>query len=125
MACFHACAVACCEAGVLAFATPLGIAVGVTGCTGVCAVACATAAFVPPACFGNDTTLRVLRTGDGRLVETAIREAYESRKPEVRSGAYRGETSTGMKVELRLDGQGKPESAYPMYQGPKYQGPKK
>jgi hypothetical protein len=58
-------------------------------------------------------------------VETAIREAYESRKPEVRSGAYRGETSTGMKVELRLDGQGKPESAYPMYQGPKYQGPKK
>ena len=58
-------------------------------------------------------------------VATAVREAYESRKPEVRSGTFRGETSTGMKVELRLDGQGKPESAYPVYEGPKYQGPKK
>jgi len=58
-------------------------------------------------------------------VETAVREAYESRRPEVRSGTFRGETSTGMKVELRLDGQGKPESAYPIYQGPKYPGPKK
>jgi hypothetical protein len=58
-------------------------------------------------------------------VETAIREAYESRKPEVRSGSYRGETSTGMKVELRLVGKGTIQSAYPVYQGSKYQGPKK
>lgn len=43
-----------------AFAGPLGIAVGVTGCTGVCMVACATAAFVPPACFANDTYLHVV-----------------------------------------------------------------
>ncbi|MBL8631576.1 MAG: EndoU domain-containing protein [Myxococcales bacterium] len=58
-------------------------------------------------------------------VENAIDEAYKNRTPEVRSGTFRGETSTGMKVELRLDGKGGIESAYPVYQGPKYQGSKK
>ena len=60
--CFAACAVACCEAGVFAFANPLGIAVGVTGCSGVCMVACATAAFVPPACFHQNTTIRLFNS---------------------------------------------------------------
>src|SRR5262249_1394834 len=57
--CYAACCVACCEVGVFAFAGPLGIAVGYTGCAGVCMVACATALFIPPACFANDTTITV------------------------------------------------------------------
>jgi len=71
MACFHACAIACCEAGVFAFAGPLGIAVGATGCAGVCMVACANAAFIPPACFANDTTIPVF-TPDGTLINKPI-----------------------------------------------------
>ncbi|KAF8159150.1 hypothetical protein B0H34DRAFT_702277 [Crassisporium funariophilum] len=55
--CFQACTVECCMVGVWAFANPLGIAVGVTGCAGVCMVACATLAFVPPACFASDTAI--------------------------------------------------------------------
>jgi hypothetical protein len=58
-------------------------------------------------------------------VKSAIGEAYESRKPEPRSGEFRGTTASGMDITLRLDGKGKPESAYPVYEGPKYRGPKK
>lgn len=68
--CFAACAIACCEAGVLSFAGPLGIAVTYTGCAGVCMVACATAAFIPPACFRKDTMLQVVI--DGNTVGTLI-----------------------------------------------------
>ena len=60
-----------------------------------------------------------------KQVESAIEEAYRNRKPEVRSGSYQGETSTGMKLELRLDGKGRIESAYPIYTGPPYRGPHK
>ncbi len=60
-----------------------------------------------------------------KQVESAIEEAYRNRKPEVRSGSYQGETSSGMKLELRLDGKGRIESAYPIYTGPPYRGPHK
>jgi hypothetical protein len=57
-------------------------------------------------------------------VETAIEEAYNTRKPRQRGGEFRGTTSSGMDITLRLDGTGKLESAYPVYKGPRYQGPK-
>ena len=57
-------------------------------------------------------------------VETAIEEAYNTRKPRQRGGEFRGTTSNGMDITLRLDGTGKLESAYPVYKGPRYQGPK-
>ena len=60
-----------------------------------------------------------------KQVEVAIEEAYTARKPERRSGEFRGTTSSGMDITLRLDGKGKLESAYPIYEGPKYQGTKK
>ena len=60
-----------------------------------------------------------------KQVEAAIEEAYTTRKPERRSGEFRGTTSGGMDITLRLDGKGNLESAYPIYEGPKYQGPKK
>ena len=60
-----------------------------------------------------------------KQVETAIDDAYRNRKPEPRSGEFRGTTASGMDITLRLDGKGKPESAYPVYEGPKYRGPKK
>ncbi|KID84696.1 hypothetical protein MGU_08041 [Metarhizium guizhouense ARSEF 977] len=73
MACFSACSVACCECagGPAAFAGPLGIAVGVTGCAGVCMVACATLVWVPPACFSNDTTI-AMYAPDGTRLEKPI-----------------------------------------------------
>ena len=55
-----------------------------------------------------------------KQVESAIEEAYKARKPEPKSGVYRGTLSDGMKVELRLDGKGRIESAYPVYSGPPY-----
>ena len=60
-----------------------------------------------------------------KQVESAIEEAYQTRASEKQFGVYRGTTSGDMKVELRLDGKGRIESAYPVYEGPKYQGPKK
>ena len=65
------------------------------------------------------------RDWNEKQVESAIEEAYRNRKPEVRSGSYQGETSTGMKLELRLDGKSRIESAYPIYTGPPYRGPHK
>ncbi|GKZ31187.1 hypothetical protein AbraIFM66950_011399 [Aspergillus brasiliensis] len=72
-ACFPACMVACCECagGPAAFAGPLGIAVGFTGCTGICMVACATLVWAPPACFANDTLVTVSGP-DGMLHPTSI-----------------------------------------------------
>ncbi len=55
-----------------------------------------------------------------KQVESAIEEAYKARKPEPQSGVYRGTMADGMKVELRLDGKGRIESAYPVYTGPPY-----
>jgi len=55
-----------------------------------------------------------------KQVEAAIEEAYKARKPEPQSGVYRGTLPDGMKVELRLDGKGRIESAYPVYTGPPY-----
>ncbi len=57
-------------------------------------------------------------------VETAIEEAYKNRSPRQRGGEYRGSTTGGMDITLRLDGKGNLESAYPVYKGPKHQGPK-
>ena len=57
-------------------------------------------------------------------VESAIEEAYKNRSPRQRGGEYRGNTTGGMDITLRLDGKGNLESAYPVYKGPKYQGPK-
>jgi len=73
LACFPACAVACCECagGPSAFAGPLGIAVGVTGCAGICMVACANFLWVPPACFASDTTITV-SAPNGTLLDTPI-----------------------------------------------------
>jgi hypothetical protein len=58
-------------------------------------------------------------------VESAIEEAYQRRKPEPRSGEFRGTTVSGMEITLRLDGKGTLESAYPVYEGPRYRGPTK
>ena len=55
-----------------------------------------------------------------KQVETAIEEAYNTRKTEPTSGVYRGTLTDGLKVELRLDGKGRIESAYPVYTGPPY-----
>jgi hypothetical protein len=71
MACYQACLYACLEVGVWAFANPLGIAVGITGCNTVCMVACACALFIPPACFANDTTVAV-SAPDGTLHSTPV-----------------------------------------------------
>ena len=59
-----------------------------------------------------------------KQVESAIEEAYKNRSPRQRGGEYRGRTTGGMDITLRLDGKGNLESAYPVYKGPKYQGPK-
>ena len=59
-----------------------------------------------------------------KQVESAIEEAYKNRSPRQRGGEYRGSTTGGMDITLRLDGKGNLESAYPVYKGPKYQGPK-
>lgn len=59
VACFAGCATACTAVGPAAFAGPLGIAVGYTGCTGVCMVACAVGSFVPPACYHGNTTVQL------------------------------------------------------------------
>lgn len=76
-ACFPACAVACCTwtTGPAAFAGALGIGIDYTGCAGVCMVACATAAWVPPACFANDTTIAVI-TINGTSTEKLISDVY-------------------------------------------------
>ena len=58
-------------------------------------------------------------------VETAIEEAYQSKKLNEKTGRYRGENSTGVEIELMLNHKGGIESAYPVYNGPKYEGPKK
>jgi hypothetical protein len=55
-----------------------------------------------------------------KQVESAIEEAYKARKPEPKPGVYRGTLTDGMEVELRLDGKGRIESAYPVYSGPPY-----
>ena len=60
-----------------------------------------------------------------KQVESAIEEAYKNRSPRQRGGEYRGSTTSGMDITLRLDGKGNLESAYPVYKGPTYQGPKK
>ncbi|KAF8161691.1 hypothetical protein B0H34DRAFT_796432 [Crassisporium funariophilum] len=61
LACFPACAIACCEAASAAvFAGPLGVVAGLTGCAGVCSVACATLVWLPPACFAGDTSISAL-----------------------------------------------------------------
>lgn len=75
VACFPACAIACCECtgGPAAFAGPLGIAIDFTGCAGICAVACASLVWVPPACFANDTLISVAAP-DGTLLEKSISE---------------------------------------------------
>ncbi|GIJ91956.1 hypothetical protein Asppvi_010931 [Aspergillus pseudoviridinutans] len=72
-ACFPACMVACCECagGPAAFAGPLGIAVGFTGCTGICMVACATLVWAPPACFANDTLITMFAP-NGTLYTNSI-----------------------------------------------------
>ena len=59
-----------------------------------------------------------------KQVEAAIEEAYKNRSPRQRGGEYRGSTTGGMDITLRLDGKGNLESAYPVYKGPKHQGPK-
>ena len=46
-----------------------------------------------------------------KQVEVAIEEAYTARKPERRSGEFRGTTSSGMDITLRLDGKGKLDSS--------------
>ncbi|KAF8167114.1 hypothetical protein B0H34DRAFT_680314 [Crassisporium funariophilum] len=60
VACFAACAIACCEVGAFAFAEPLDIEVGITGCFDVCLVACASLVWAPPACFAGDTSIATL-----------------------------------------------------------------
>ncbi len=42
-----------------------------------------------------------------KQVEAAIEEAYTTRKPEPKSGVYRGTLTDGMAIELRLDGKGR------------------
>ena len=55
-----------------------------------------------------------------KQVESAIEEAYKARKPEPKSGVFRGTLPDGMEIELRLDGKRRVESAYPVYSGPLY-----
>lgn len=75
VACYQGCLYACLEVGVFAFANPLGIAVGITGCNTVCMVACASALFVPPACFANDTTIATPSSAlEGKVVNKPISE---------------------------------------------------
>ena len=60
-----------------------------------------------------------------KQVESAIEEAYKSRKPADKPGLFEGTASTGMKVLMTVDSKGKLGTAYPAYQGPRYEGPPK
>ncbi len=58
-----------------------------------------------------------------KQVESAIEEAYKSRKPDREPGIYTGQTSSGVEVEMQLTNKGQIHTAYPLYKGPKYKGP--
>lgn len=48
-------------------------------------------------------------------VETAIDQAYRSRKPAPRLGAFRGPSASGVEIEMNIDPQGQIQTAYPVY----------
>ena len=58
--CFKECAVVCCMSGPAAFARMFNIVLGVTGCAGLCMVACASGSFIPPACFSENVQVTLL-----------------------------------------------------------------
>ena len=58
-------------------------------------------------------------------VSAAIDEAYDSKKLNEKTGRYRGESASGVPIEMTLDQSGGIDRVYPIYKGPKYEGPKK
>ena len=58
-------------------------------------------------------------------VSAAIDEAYDNKTLNEKTGRYRGESASGMPIEMMLDQGGRIDRVYPIYKGPKYEGPKK
>ena len=42
-----------------------------------------------------------------------------------KTGRYRGESASGVPIEMMLDQRGGIDRVYPIYKGPKFEGPKK
>lgn len=50
-------------------------------------------------------------------VEQAVEEAYRTRQLTDQPGVYHGYTTQGIKVEMRIDGKGRIQTTYPLYEG--------
>ena len=50
-------------------------------------------------------------------VEQAVEEAYRTRQLTDQPGVYHGYTAQGIKVEMRIDGKGRIQTTYPIYEG--------
>ena len=58
-------------------------------------------------------------------VDSAVREAYRDKKRYKETERLRGDSASGLEIEMTLDQDGAVDRIYPVYKGPKYEGPKK